>query len=66
MIEKRKDTALVRAAAKGGKEAFVALIDQYRQTMYATAMAVTRNEQDTGHDLDPVGKAGAAAGSWGL
>lgn len=46
MTEKRKDTALVRAAAKGGKEAFVALIDQYRQTMYATAMAVTRNEQD--------------------
>ncbi len=43
---KGKNTALVRAAVKGDKEAFVALIDGCRQTMYATAMAVTRNEDD--------------------
>lgn len=46
ITEKRKRTALVRAAAKGDKEAFVALIGEYRQTMYATAMAVTRSEDD--------------------
>lgn len=43
---KKESMALVRAAAKGDKEAFVALIDDCRQTMYATAMTVTRNEDD--------------------
>ena len=44
--EQRKTAALVKAAAKGDKQAFVALVDSFRQTMYATAMAVARNEDD--------------------
>ncbi len=46
MAEKHKSTALVRAAAGGDREAFAALVDEYRQTMYATAMAVAKNEDD--------------------
>lgn len=46
ILERSKTAALVRAAAKGDKDAFVRLIDDHRQTMYATAMAVTRNEDD--------------------
>lgn len=43
---KMKEAALVRAAAKGDKEAFSTLIGPYRQAMYATAMAITHNEDD--------------------
>ena len=39
-------TALVKSAAKGDKQAFVALIDLNRQTMYATAMAISQSEAD--------------------
>lgn len=52
VIKKLKNAELVRAAAKGDKDAFVELIDQYRQTMYATAMAVTRSEEDA---MDAIG-----------
>ena len=38
--------ALVKSAAKGDKQAFVALIDLHRQTMYATAIAISQNEAD--------------------
>ena len=38
--------ALVHSAGKGDKQAFLKLIDLHRQSMYATAMAVTRNEDD--------------------
>lgn len=38
--------ALVKSAAKGEKQAFVTLVNLFRQTMYATAMAVSRNEDD--------------------
>ncbi|MCH5353241.1 MAG: sigma-70 family RNA polymerase sigma factor [Acutalibacter sp.] len=44
--ETGKVTALVESAAQGDKQAFVALIDLHRQTMYATAMAVIHNEAD--------------------
>ena len=44
--ETGKMTALVESAAQGNKQAFVALIDLHRQTMYATAMAVIHNEAD--------------------
>ena len=44
--EKGKMTTLVKSAAKGDKQAFVALIDLNRQTMYATAMAISQNEAD--------------------
>lgn len=44
-MEKEKN-ALVRGAAKGDKQAFTELIGLYRQSMYATAMAVARNEDD--------------------
>lgn len=44
--EQGKTAALVKTAARGDKQAFVALIDSFRQTMYATAMAVARNEDD--------------------
>ncbi len=46
MLEKVKTAALARAAAGGDKQAFTSLIDPYRQYMYATAMAVTHNEDD--------------------
>lgn len=46
ILEKRKTTALVRAASMGDKQAFVSLIDLHRQSMYATAMAITRSEDD--------------------
>lgn len=46
IIGTEKTAALVRAAARGDKEAFVQLIDGYRQTLYATAMAVMGNEDD--------------------
>lgn len=38
--------ALVKSAVKGEKQAFVALVDLFRQTMFATAMAVSHNEDD--------------------
>ena len=44
--ETGKVTALAESAAQGDKQAFVALIDLHRQTMYATAMAVIHNEAD--------------------
>lgn len=37
---------MARRAAAGDKDAFTALVNLYRQPLYATAMAVTRNEQD--------------------
>lgn len=43
----------MRSAAMGDQTAFTQLIDQYRQTMYATAMAVTRREEDA---LDAIGE----------
>lgn len=46
MLRERKNTALVKAAQKGDKEAFTQLVDLYRQSMYATAMAITRDEDD--------------------
>lgn len=46
MLEKRQAAQLVQEAVKGDKQAFVALIDLHRQTMYATAIAVTHNEED--------------------
>ena len=42
----RTQIPLIRAAAKGDKQAFTELVGLYRQSMYATAMAVTRNEDD--------------------
>ncbi len=46
VLEKRKTAALVRTAAIGDKEAFASLIDAHKGSMYATAIAVTRNEDD--------------------
>lgn len=43
---KQKPVLLVRAALQGDQEAFAQLVNQHRQCMYATAMAVTRNEPD--------------------
>lgn len=41
-----KPGPLVREALAGSEEAFSQLIGLYKQSMYATAMAVTHNEQD--------------------
>lgn len=45
-MEVHKLIELVQSGGAGNKEAFVELIDFYRQSMYATALAVTHNEQD--------------------
>lgn len=36
----------MRSAAAGSQRDFTALVDLYRQSLYATAIAVTRNEDD--------------------
>ncbi len=46
MLENRKTAALVKKAAAGDKQAFISLIEPYRQYLYATAMAVTHNQED--------------------
>ena len=38
---------LVRRAVNGDQSAFIELVDLYRRSMYATAVAVTHNENDT-------------------
>ena len=37
---------LVRRAVNGDQSAFIELVDLYRRSMYATAVAVTHNEND--------------------
>lgn len=46
MLRERKNAGLIKAAVKGDQQAFTELIDGYRQTMYATAMAITHDEDD--------------------
>lgn len=45
-VRKPNNTALVQAARRGDRQAFSKLISLYRQTLYATAMAITHNESD--------------------
>lgn len=46
ILGKRELAPLVLAGAMGDREAFTRLVNEYRQTMYATAIAVMRNEDD--------------------
>lgn len=46
ILEKQRTIPLVKKAAAGDKDAFTALLHLYRQSFYATAMALTRNEPD--------------------
>lgn len=46
ILEKQRTVPLVKKAADGDKDAFTALLHLYRQSFYATAMALTRNESD--------------------
>ena len=46
ILEKQRTVSLVKKAAAGDQEAFTALLHLHRQSFYATAMALTRNEPD--------------------
>lgn len=46
VFEKQRTIPLVKKAANGDKEAFTSLVHLHRQSFYATAMALTRNEPD--------------------
>ena len=46
ILEKQRTISLVKKAAAGDQDAFTALLHLHRQSFYATAMALTRNEPD--------------------